>query len=167
MTFRHSFSQSCLFINVISYKCAFNKILHCAKIKCCSDNQRKMNGRNRNPQRYSLFTLYSLKNLFDFNGQFIRAQHRNTGSGPPDTHKDTRNTFSKILWLTHRLLPNDLSENRSICGQFNHNSITLSANPIYMALWTALHSLSNCLDVTLWKTLCKLAFGLLNVVQCS
>lgn len=115
----------------------------------------------------TVWTPYSLKKLFDFNGWFLRVQHRNAGSGPPGTHKDMRNTFSKLLWLTRRLLPHYLSQNRSICGHFDHNSIILSANPIYKAPWTALRSLSGCLDHTLWKTLCKLVFGLTSEVQCG
>lgn len=83
--------------------------------------------------------------------------------GPIGHTQDTKNTFSKLLWLPCRLLPDYLSQNGSICGQSDHSSIILPANPIYMVLWTTLHSLSKCLDRTPWKTLCK---WVLYMVQC-
>lgn len=158
--FRCSFSQSCLFINVISYKCAFNKILHSAKIQHFTDNQRKMNGRNWNPQQYSLNSLFSQKPIlmvsFSKPAQECRIR-------PIGHMQDTENTFSKLLWIPCRLLPDYLSQNGSICGQSHHRSIILSADPIYMVLWTTLHSLSKCLDRTPWKTLWK---WVLYMAQC-
>lgn len=56
-----------------------------------------------------------------------------------------------------------LGQNRSICGRFDHNSITLPTDPIYVALWPALYSLSNCLDFrkhsVIWCSSCHVGFG--------